>query len=88
MPARRWFTRSLRTDTHHFLKEVLFETHDPLEIPEGDVEIRIPANTMHSFTADNNKIVWEIHLDGEIPLRPDVDAEFPITVTPHEQFAH
>jgi hypothetical protein len=76
------------TDKHHFLKEVLFETHDPLEIPEGEVEIRIPANTMHSFTADNNKIVWEIHLDGEIPLRPDVDAEFPITVTPHEQYAH
>lgn len=74
------------TDKHAFHKEVLYETTDPLEIPEGEVEIRIPDDSMHSFEADNNKIVWEIHLDGEIPLRPDVDAEFPITVTPHEQY--
>lgn len=74
------------TDKHTFHKDVVFETHDPLEIPEGSAEIRIPDDTMHSFDSGNNKVVWEIHLDGEIPLRPDIDAEFPITVTPHEQY--
>ncbi|MFO1093897.1 MAG: hypothetical protein U0992_11385 [Planctomycetaceae bacterium] len=72
------------TDYNIFFKEILFETHDPLDIPEGSVEIRIPDGTMHSFDADNNKIAWTVHLGGEIPLRPDVDAEFPITITPHE----
>lgn len=74
------------TDKHHFHKDVVYETHDPLEIPEGEVDIRIPDDTMHSFDSGNNKVVWEIHLDGEIPLRPDIDAEFPITVIPHEQY--
>jgi hypothetical protein len=76
------------TDKHKFFKEVVYETHDPLEIPEGSVEIRIPDDTMHSFASDNNNISWEIHLDGEIPLRPDVDAEFPIQVTPHEHIEY
>lgn len=80
------YRRGTDTTTDHnvFFKEVLFETHDPLDIPEGSVNIRIPGGTMHSFDSGNNKVVWEIHLDGEIPLRPDVDAEFPITITPHE----
>lgn len=72
------------TDKQRFFKEVLYETCDPLEIPEGDAEIRIPDDAMHSFESGNNKITWEVHLDGEIPLRPDVDAEFPITVVPHQ----
>ncbi|MBL8848196.1 MAG: DUF3592 domain-containing protein [Planctomycetaceae bacterium] len=72
------------TDKHKFFQEVVYESHDPLEIPEGSVDVRIPEGVMHSFHSGNNRISWEIHLDGEIPLRPDVDAEFPITITPYE----
>lgn len=74
------------TDTHTFFKQTLFESHDSLTIPRGDVDIEIPTDSMHSFEADHNKVVWEIHLAGEIPLRPDINSAFPIRVTPHEQY--
>jgi hypothetical protein len=38
---------------------------------------------MHSFAAKNNKIVWTLHVRGEIPRWPDVDDEFPFTVLAH-----
>ncbi|HUG91196.1 MAG TPA: DUF3592 domain-containing protein [Planctomycetaceae bacterium] len=75
------------TDTQTFHEGVLWETEDPLEITEGQAEAVVPDDSMHSFAADNNKIVWSIVVAGEIPLRPDVDAEFPIQVTPHEPHA-
>ena len=72
------------TDEHTFYRNVLLETEDPLDISEGRVEFSIPADSMHSFTADNNKLVWSISVAGEIPLRPDVKTTFPIQVIPHE----
>jgi len=76
------------TDKQKFHEEVVYETHDPLEIPEGEIEVRIPDGTMHSFRSDNNAVEWELHLAGEIALRPDVDTEFPLTITPHEHSQH
>ena len=37
---------------------------------------------MHSFGADNNKVVWELKVSGEIARWPDVDESFPITIRP------
>ena len=53
------------------------------EISEGTVDVQIPADLMHSFKSDNNAIEWTIILHGDIPLRPDVKFEFPITVSPN-----
>ena len=74
------------TDKHTFFKQTLFDSHDSLDIPEGDVDVQIPADSMHSFKADNNRIEWSVHFKGEIPMRPDIDADFRIKVTPHEQY--
>lgn len=74
------------TDKHTFFKETLVDSHDSLDIPAGGVDVQIPADSMHSFKADNNRVEWAIHFKGEIPLRPDIDAEFRIKVTPHEQY--
>ena len=41
-----------------------------------------PADTMHSFAGENNKIVWSIKVEGEIPIWPDVNEEFEIKVLP------
>jgi hypothetical protein len=48
----------------------------------GDTSIRIPADTMPTFTASHNKIIWAIHAKGEIPRWPDIDDEFTVVVRP------
>ncbi|MFG0334641.1 MAG: DUF3592 domain-containing protein [Maioricimonas sp. JB049] len=73
-----------QTDEHTFYEEVLLDTHDPLEMYEGELEFSIPTDTMHSFEADHNKIVWTIEVSGEIPFSPDLNETFPFTVVPHE----
>jgi hypothetical protein len=77
--------KNTRTEEHRFHNQTIFETQNQQEFPNGEIEIRVPADTMHSFVAANNKVIWTIHMEGEIPLRPDINADFPFTVTPHGQ---
>lgn len=49
---------------------------------EGRVNVVIPRGTMHTFRAPNNKILWSLHVRGEIPRWPDVNEEFPFEVLP------
>lgn len=72
------------TDTHTFLEQALFETSEPSEIANGRVNVRIPTDTMHSFSGGNNKVRWQLLLRCEIALWPDVNADFPLRVVPHE----
>ncbi|QDU36929.1 hypothetical protein Mal4_12300 [Maioricimonas rarisocia] len=76
------------TDEYTFHEEVLLDTHDPLEMYEGELEVWIPTDSMHSFESDHNKIVWTIEVTGEIPFSPDVNETFPFTVVPHELHQH
>ncbi len=71
------------TDTNRFVHQQLFETSDAAAIASGEVSVAIPADSIHSLDAPNNKIVWTLHLHGDIARWPDVDFEFPITVLPH-----
>lgn len=48
----------------------------------GRAQIDMPADTMHSFESGNNKIVWEIHIKGDIRYWSDVDESFEIEVLP------
>jgi hypothetical protein len=70
------------TDRREFHSEVVAEAVDPFSIERGSGTIRIPATTMHSFSANNNKIVWSITVKGEINRWPDVDETFDVTVSP------
>jgi len=70
------------TDSEVFATHTLVDTGNDWEIPRGTAAVRIPDDTMHSFAADNNKIVWEIKVAGEIDRWPDVSQNFPITVRP------
>ncbi len=72
------------TDTETFCNEVLFETTALDELAEGEVEVIIPTEMMHSFNGGNNKVIWQIHFHGDIPMWPDINAKFPIRVVPHE----
>jgi hypothetical protein len=52
------------------------------ELRRGSARIEVPARTMHSFAAPNNKIVWVLRVAGEIRAWPDVAEEFPVVVLP------
>jgi hypothetical protein len=73
---------STTTDRRVFARLVLVDTTDQTQIAGGETLVALPADTMHSFSAPRNKIVWVIKLHGDIPRWPDVDDEVPITVYP------
>ena len=52
------------------------------DIQGGQMKVQIPADTMHSFEAPSNKIIWSVHVKGEIPKWPDVDDEYALQVVP------
>ena len=72
------------TDRSVFVNTVLLDTADRAQFASGSVKADIPRDLIHTFTAPNNKIVWMLHVHGDIPKWPDVNAEFPITVLPRE----
>ena len=55
-----------------------------MPLAQGSARIRIPADTMHSFEASHNKILWTLKLTGSIARWPDVIIEFPFVVQPGE----
>jgi hypothetical protein len=72
-----------KTDTSIFVLQKVFESSDAAAMASGQVSIAIPADSIHSLDAPNNKIIWTIHLHGTIARWPDVDLEFALTVLPH-----
>ncbi len=70
-----------RTATPFYEME-LYRTSDPNEIASGQVGFILPPDTMHSFEAENNKILWRLDIHGGIQGWPDVKESFQITVTP------
>ena len=53
-----------------------------MAIGGGETVIEVPPDTMHSFAASNNKIVWRLVVHGAIASWPDMRETFEITVTP------
>ena len=72
---------STYTDRDVFARIPVYESHGAV-MPAGNATVRVPADTMHSFTAPNNRIVWTLKLSGEIPKWPDVTEGVEIEVTP------
>lgn len=70
------------TDRETFYEQTLAEVVSPTEIREGEVHLSLPRNLPPSLDTANNKILWNLHVRGEIPRWPDVDLAFPITVRP------
>ena len=70
------------TEREIFATFDLINTQNDWEIPRGAVDLPIPSDSMHSFDADANKIIWEIKVEGEIDSWPDIGQNFPITIRP------
>jgi hypothetical protein len=70
------------TDRSTFYREILLELDRPATQQRGTIELNIPVDSMHSFDSGNNKIVWQLCVDGEIPRFPDIKDRYPLTVRP------
>jgi hypothetical protein len=73
---------STYTDKNTFHEMEIYRTSHPSEIASGQVGFVLPQDTMHSFEAENNKILWSLDIHGQIQGWPDVKESFKITVTP------
>lgn len=70
------------TDRETFARLELLDTDSPVALFAGVVPVRVPADTMHSFQAPDNRIVWTLRLRGSIRFWPDVTEDFPLVVAP------
>jgi hypothetical protein len=61
------------TDTNVFETMELANQIPPGIARAGSARVKIPADTMHSFTAAHNKVVWALRVRGEVPNLPDSD---------------
>lgn len=74
--------RRTRTDKTVFIRIPLFETMQPLLMTDGRAGLTIPPDTMHSFKAPHNRIVWVVTVKGDIPHWPDIAEEYPVEILP------
>jgi hypothetical protein len=65
-----------------FAEIPVFETTERELLTQGSARVVVPASLMHSFESGNNKVLWQLKVQGEIPRWPDVTGEYPITVLP------
>lgn len=82
---RRGTTTS--TDREVFARLPVVDTEHGVEIATGNATLSLPEETMHSFTAPNNKVVWSLKVEGEIRYWPDVSEELELVVRPREGLA-
>jgi hypothetical protein len=72
---------STHTDRSTFTEISLLDLTDRAALREGSVQVTVPADTMHTFTAAHNKVVWSLKIQGEIARWPDVGEDFEVTVS-------
>lgn len=71
------------TDKHTFAEIKIVDTTDPIAIESGQTTLHVPTHSMHSFDSGHNRVVWSLHIRGDIAYWPDVSEEYPIVVLPH-----
>lgn len=70
-------TSTDKSDCH---RATVYESTDRLALAESRAELEFPAAAAPTFASANNKLVWELVFDGEIPWRADVDDRFVLPV--------
>jgi hypothetical protein len=70
-----------------FYVHELTDTSRAVDIHRGKAKWTVPADTMHSFAAPNNRIVWVLHVHGHLHGWPDVKDEYVLKVAPLAQGA-
>lgn len=80
--SRSGSNRSMRNSKCTFATFELANLAQAQMMNSGHAQIKIPEDTMPTWKASNNKIVWAIQVEGDIPNWPDIKDEFPVTVCP------
>jgi Protein of unknown function (DUF3592) len=70
------------TDRRIFKTIELAEESNFTDIRGGRALLKIPEDTMHSFDASNNKIIWSLQVKGDVAYYPDIDDDFTLNVLP------
>lgn len=65
-----------------FYECVLVDTSVPESIARGGTTHRLPASLAASWRAPHNRIVWSLRVIGEMPVAPNIDDTYKITVLP------
>lgn len=70
------------TDKEIFALIPLVDTANEYQMANGSTSFTVPADTMPSFRAEHNRVVWTIKAHLEIANWPDSDEEFEVLVRP------
>jgi hypothetical protein len=70
------------TAKNTFYEMELCRTSNTDEIAAGSVGVVIPRETMYSFEAKNNRIIWSLDIHGKIARWPDIKESFKFAVVP------
>jgi hypothetical protein len=73
---------STSTDKETFALIPLVDTGGSYQMANGSTSFVMPADTMPSFRAEHNRIVWTIKAQLEIANWPDSEEEFEVLVRP------
>lgn len=70
------------TDKHTFARIDMAELLPPAAMTRGTAGFSIPRDSMHSFESRHNKVIWALHVKGDVRWWPDINEEFGISVRP------
>lgn len=70
------------TDKEIFYEYDVFGSVTTSDIANGSAKIEIPADAMHSFAGEHNKVIWLLTLKVDIAHYPNIDDEYEIQVLP------
>lgn len=76
--------KNRRTKTKKLHDEVILETKGFNEMRSGSKSITIPEVFKASYSSDDYSLTWCLKINGEIPLFPDIDEDYKITVLPED----
>lgn len=74
------------TDRSVFATVPIVDTSHSFEIPAGSASFSVPEGTLPSFSATNNKIIWQLKVTCDIPGWPDSEDDYEIAVRPGTGF--
>ncbi len=75
------------TKTHVFHDVLIFETERSALAQRGSATLHIPGDSMHSFSAPDNGVIWNLVVEADVPRWPDIRDEFEIQVAPRRDAA-
>lgn len=72
----------IHTESETFATIPIVDSTDSYQMQSGSTSFTVTSDTLPTFAAENNKVVWTIKAQLEIANWPDSDEEFEILVRP------